>query len=290
MGVRLAARRACATKLCAVAGVVLAGLAAAGCAHQPTAQQQASVESCVRSSISALEHHVTVTSLPAACRGLTQARLNAAADAAAEVMTGTMRGKRLMRARMRELSPLLPHLVPALLAQRRQPLSTPVAGQASGPSPGLAALVAWLITVGLGFTMMARWIARGGLHRGHTGKAGSPMSMNLAHLSLAMAGLVTWILYLVTGLASLAWIACALLLPVAGLGMSLLILRLPGRSLAAAAVSAAQAVPIAAGAASAPASPDPPSARHPPALLVAAHVAFAMATILYTLLAAVGSG
>ena len=149
MGVRLAARRACATKLCAVAGVVFAGLAA-GCAHQPTAQQQASVESCVRSSISALEHHVTVTSLPAACRGLTQARLNAAADAAAEVMTGTMRGKRLMRARMRELSPLLPHLVPALQAQRRQPLSMPVAGQASGPSPGLAALVAWLITVGLG--------------------------------------------------------------------------------------------------------------------------------------------
>ena len=37
------------------------------------------------------------------------------------------------------------------------------------------------------------------------------------------------------------------------------------------------------------AAPGPPAARHPPALIVAAHGVFAVATILFALLAAVGS-
>jgi hypothetical protein len=274
----------------AVAGVVVAGLLSAGCAHEPTSPQQASVESCIQFSISALKHHVTVTSLPAVCRGLTSTQLNFAADAATDAMAGTMHGKLLARARRRELRPLLPQLASIVPAQRSQPVSTAATSQASGPPDGLAALVAWLITVGLGFLMMARWIARGGLRRASVGKAWLRPTMNLAHLGLAVAGLVTWIIYLVTGLAGLAWIACVLLLLVAGLGISLLVLRLPERSLATAAVSAAQIVPSAAGAVPAPVSLDPPSARHPPALVVAAHVTFAMATILYTLLAAIGSG
>jgi hypothetical protein len=290
MGMRLAARRNRAIKGFAVAGVVGAGLLSAGCAHEPTSPQQASVESCIQFSISALKHQVTVTSLPAVCRGLTSAQLNFAADAATDAMAGTMHGKLLARARRRELRPLLPRLASIVPAQRRQPVSTVATSQASGPPDGLAALVAWLITVGLGFLMMARWIARGELRRASAGKAWLRPTMNLAHLGLAVAGLVTWIIHLVTGLAGLAWIACVLLLPVAGLGISLVVLRLPERSLAGAAVSAAQIVPSGAGAVPAPVSLDPPSARHPPALVVAAHVIFAMATILYTLLAAIGSG
>jgi hypothetical protein len=64
----------------------------------------------------------------------------------------------------------------------------------------------------------------------------------------------------------------------------------PERSFADVTVPAAQAVPVAAGAASAPAGVHPPRARHPPALIVATHVAFATATILFTVLAAIGSG
>jgi hypothetical protein len=289
MGMRLATRRTRAATVSAVAGLMFAGLLAAGCAHQPAGPQQAAMESCVQVSSGALEHHVTLPSLPAACRGLTRARLTDAADAAAAAMAGTMHGKRLMRARLRELSPLLPHLAPSLLVQRSQPLPTP-ASPASGPPPGVAALVAWLVTVGLGFSMMAGRISRGGLRRARAARAGSRMGLNLAHLGLAVAGLATWISYLVTGLTSLAWIACVLLLPVAGLGMSLLFLRLPERSPAPAAVPAAVSVPAGVGIAAAPGSLGLPSARHPPALVVAAHVVFAMATILYTLLAAVGSG
>jgi hypothetical protein len=47
--------------------------------------------------------------------------------------------------------------------------------------------------------------------------------------------------------------------------------------------------PPGAGTAPGPVSPDPPPARHPPTLIVAAHGVFAVATILFALLAAVGS-
>jgi hypothetical protein len=128
--------------------------------------------------------------------------------------------------------------------------------------------------------------------------AAGVMLAGLLHFGLAVAGLLAWGAYLATGLTAAAWVGCVLLLPVAGLGMALVSLWLPERSLAAttvqaATVPAAQAVPAgaAAGTGTIPdaASPGPPTARHPPALIVAAHGVFAVATILFALLAAVGS-
>lgn len=291
MGVWLAARRNCVVKASAAAGVPLAGLLTAGCAHEPASPQRASVESCTRFAISALKHHVTVTSLPAACQGLTKAQVSTAAGAALDAIAGTVHGKVRMRARELKLGPLLTHLAPTVPVPRGLPsVSASAAHQASGPPLGIVALFAWLITVGLGSLMMARWIAHGGPRGGRGGKAGFPPAMNIAHFGLAVAGLVTWIIYLVTGLTGLAWIACVLLLPVAGLGMALVGLWFPERSPVAATVSPVQSAPIAADAARVQGSPDPPPAQHPPALVVAAHVAFAVATILFTLLAAVGSG
>jgi hypothetical protein len=149
--------------------------------------------------------------------------------------------------------------------------------------------------------MMARWIRRGGLRRARLSKAGLPPSLIFTHFGLAVAGLLAWGAYLVTGLAAAAWAGCVLLLPVAGLGMALLSLWLPERPLAATTVPAAQVVPAGtgaaagtdvppgAGAAAGPVGPGPPPARHPPALIVAAHGVFAVATILFALLAAVGA-
>ncbi len=114
--------------------------------------------------------------------------------------------------------------------------------------------------------------------------------MIFAHFGLAVTGLLGWIIYLVTGLTSVAWIACVLLLPVTGLGIALVIVSLPERSLAAAPISAAHAVSAGAGAAPVPLMDDPAPARHPPAMIVAAHGVFAVATILSALLATVGSG
>jgi hypothetical protein len=298
---RPAARR---SRACAAA-VMLAGLLAAGCAQRPAGPPRPSVESCAEFGISAIQHHVTVTSLPAACRGLTRAQVNLAVGQALYAMTSNVHGKAQRRARARELSPLLGQLVSTVPAQRGPPLApAPKGGQASGPALGYAALISWLITVGLGSWMMARWITRGGFRRARLSKAGLPPSLIFTHFGLAVAGLLVWGAYLATGLTAAAWAGCVLLLPVAGLGMALLSLWLPERSLAATAVPAAT-VPAAqavhagatagtgavpgANAAAGAASPGPPAARHPPALIVAAHGVFAVATILFALLAAVGS-
>jgi len=289
MSARPATRRNRAIAARAAAGAILAGLLAAGCGHGAAAPAGPSVQSCTSFGINAIEHHVTVTSLPAACRGLTRAQVNYAVGRALYAMTATVHGKARRRALTLRLSPLLAHLVSNVPASNGQaPVPAPVAGRARGPSLGLAALVSWLITVGLGAWMMARWIARDGFRRGGRGDAVLPPSVTFAHFGLAVAGLLAWIVYLAAGLAALAWVACALLLPVAGLGM-VLVLWLPERPLAADPLPAAQAVPAGAGPAPAPASPGPPPSRHPPVPIVAVHGVFAVATILFALLAAVGS-
>lgn len=292
MSVQPAAWRNAAIAAPAVAAAVLAGLLATGCAQAPAAPARPSLDSCTVFGIHALERHVTVTTLPAACRGLTPAQVNFAVGRALyAVSSSTVHGKAARRAQAAKLSPLLAHLVTTVPAQRSQPVvvAPPVARRASRFPLGLATLGAWLITVGLGSWMMARWIAHGGLRRS-LATPGSRPWLNVAHFGLAVAGLLTWIAYLATGLAGLAWTACVLLLPVAGLGMALLSLWLPER--ARAAVTAAAAQPVPAGAAASPVSAraDPPPARHQPVLTVAAHATFAVVTILLALLTAVGAG
>jgi hypothetical protein len=97
----------------------------------------------------------------------------------------------------------------------------------------LAALIAWLVAAGSGGYVLGSWIARGGtLRRRAPGTGtGSPPAMLFGHFGLALSGLVIWVAYLVTGWAALAWVAVAVLLPVAGLGMATLVTGLPGRRL-----------------------------------------------------------
>jgi len=265
---------------------MLAGLAAAGCSHQSAGPQQASVGSCIQFGISAIKHHVTVTSLPAACQGLTRAQVNFAVGSALHVMAIGPGGKVGERKRVAQFSPFLAHLAATVPAQPSPPpVAAPAAQPASRTALGLVALVTWLITVGLGTAMMVRWIARGGLRRDRAGHARFPPPMIFAHFGLAVTGLLVWIAYLVTGVTSVAWIASALLLPVTGLGMAVLLASLPERSLTVTEIPAGQAVL----AGTAPVD-DPPPTRHPPIVVVAAHGAFAMATILFAILAAIGSG
>ncbi len=97
--------------------------------------------------------------------------------------------------------------------------------------------------------------------------------LNLAHLGLAVASLLTWIAYLATGVLGLAWTACAGLALVTGLGMTLAFLPPPVRS-----------------ARDTPASGDSWRGRRTQVFAVGAHVAFATVTILFAFLAAVGIG
>jgi manganese efflux pump family protein len=272
-----------------VTGVVLAG-AVAGCSSPPAATGDAAA-SCYQFAASAIQHHVTVTGVPPACRGLSQVEVNVAVSRALRAAASGVRGK----VRQRQVIARDSRYVAGLI--RVIPASSPPAVAASAPPPGqpavvapssrppsraalgLAALIAWLVTVGLGLSMMARWITRtrrAGRERGPAPRPqprpGRGPVLNFAHLGLALTGLLIWISYLITGVTGLAWAACGLLLAVASLGMALVFLAL--------AVSDAATR----------SGDDPPPAGRPPLPLIAAHITLACVTILLATLAAIGSG
>jgi hypothetical protein len=285
VSVRIPRPRRQATTAIVIAGVALAWLAVAGCSHQ-SATSRASVQSCIQFGTDAVRHRVTVTVLPPACQGLTRAQVNFAVARALHSAAAGTRGKARQRARIAEASRFLQHLVTALPEQRQVPQApTPAARPASRTALGLIALCTWLITVGLGLRMMARWIA-GGRRRDPAGRSRRPPAFNLAHLTLATTGLLTWIAYLITNVTGVAWAACALLLPVVGLGMTLVFLS--ASATPAESVTAAQSAP--AGTPDGPARGDQRRARRPPVLTVGAHIAFATATVLFAFLTATGAG
>lgn len=253
------ARRPRVAAALAMAGLVLAMFGAAGCSGQPDSPQP-SVESCAQFAIAAIRNHVTVTALPAACRGLTPAQIDSAAGTALRSADAGVRNKALKRKRIVAASHYLEHMFVAVPAQRGEPqAASPAAGWVSRTAWGVAALCAWLVTVALGLGMMVRWVLRSRARGAPGSRFRRPPVLNLAHLGLAGAGLPIWITYLATGLTGLAWTATALLTLVIGLGMSLVFL-LPSQS------------------------------RHPSVVVTGAHIAFATATFLFVFLAAIGTG
>jgi manganese efflux pump family protein len=251
-----------------VAGAVLAG-AVAGCSGQP-AVTGGSTNSCYLFALSAIQRRVTVTSVPAACQGLSQDEVNVAVDRALHAAVATVRGKDAQRELIGRDSPYVAVLIRAVPASSPPAVTSAPSRPPSQAALSLAALIAWLVTVGLGVSMMARWITR--IRRYGAQPRGRGPVLNFTHFGLALTGLLTWISYLATGLSGLAWAACGLLLAVASLGVALVFL--------------------AAGATAAETRPEdnqPPSGR-PPVAVIAAHIAAACVTILLATLAAIGPG
>lgn len=83
----------------------------------------------------------------------------------------------------------------------------------------VAALITWIVTAAGGFILLARWVSGGG-HRPGSATRLVP-GLVFGHFGLAAVGLVVWIIYLVASTAALAWLAFALLLPVALLGFTM---------------------------------------------------------------------
>jgi len=251
-----------------VTGAVLAG--AAGCFSQPAATH-GSVTSCYQFAARAIQHHVTVTARAAACQGLSQEQVNVAVSGALRAAAAGVRGKAPQRQVIARDSTYVAALIHAV------PAPSPPAVTSSQPRPpghavlSLAALIAWLVTVGLGLSMMARWFIRTRRHRKPPRRERGPV-LNFTHFWLALTGLLAWISYLATGVTGLAWAACGLLLAVASLGVTLVFL------------------PPATTTATTRLGNDPPPAGHPPVPLIAAHITAACVTILLVTLAAIGSG
>jgi hypothetical protein len=264
-----------ATKL-VITGVVLAWTAA-GCSS-PSAVTGGSGTSCYQFAARAIQRHVTVTAVPAACRGLSQVELNVAVSRALHAAAAGVRGKVRQRQVIARDSPYVAGLIRAIPASGPPAASVPPSGSPGGPAVeasrppsreafSLAALAAWLVTAGLGGSMMARWFFRAR----RPGSRPRPV-LNFAHFGLALTGLLVWISYLATGVAALAWAGCGLLLAVASLGMTLVFLG---------PASAATAHPPGDG---------PAPVGHPPVFIIAAHVTAACITILLATLAAIGAG
>jgi hypothetical protein len=94
-------------------------------------------------------------------------------------------------------------------------------------SMGLAALIAWLLTAGIGGYMLRTWVARGGLRRQRATGEGVPPPVVFGHASAALAGLTVWISYLVSGWRPLAWIGVALVCTAICLGICTVTLWTP---------------------------------------------------------------
>jgi len=266
-----------ATKMLAT-GVVLAG--AAGCSSSPAVTRN-SVTSCYQVAAAAIQRHVTLTAMPAACQGLSQVEVNQAVSRALRAATAGVRGKVRQRELIARDSRYVADLTRAVPASSPPAVTTQPSRLPSHAALSLAALIAWLVTVGLGVSMMARWITRIRRPGPRSRRERGPV-LNFTHFGLALTGLLAWISYLATGLAGLAWAGCGLLLAAASLGMTLVFL--------APAATAGATGPADGPPADGPPADDPPRAGRPPIAVIAAHITAACITILLATLAAIGSG
>ena len=158
------------------------------------------------------------------------------------------------------------------------PASPPPVSAAASPGAGsrgvsrlaadLGALLAWLATAASGGWILVRWLLAGGSLRRKSATA-APPAVTLAHAGGATLGLVLWAVFTATRWAPFAWIALGLLAPVAGLGMSVLLLGLPRQARA----------PLGGG-----------RAAGFPVLAVAVHGLFVLLVLLLVLLATVTAG
>jgi len=136
----------------------------------------------------------------------------------------------------------------------------------------IAALIVWVITALGGFVLLGTWIQRGGLRQQRFGTSRLPAPIVFGHFLLAAAGLVVWIVYVVTNADALAWIAVVLLVLIALLGFAMF----------------ARWIPVQRGAAIA--GSEVPAEKHLPVPVVAAHGLVAVATVVLVLLTALGVG
>jgi len=150
------------------------------------------------------------------------------------------------------------------------------------------ALITWVLTAGGGFVMLGIWLQRGGIAQAREGGNRIRPPLIFSHFGLAATGLVLWIVYLATDSNALAWIAFAVLVPVALLGLTMFAIWYQRRRAPAAALAGAGG----AGAAVTPGGTEGrmPAEQHFPVSIVALHGLLAVTTVVLVFLTAVGVG
>ncbi len=279
-----------------IRGLAQAGLLAAvlaGCAVGAPASYQPTADTCYSFGVQALERHVTVTTMPRACAGLSHAQVNLAVARAIREVAGS-HPKAIARSLQYQESGYLAYLIRAVPPARPVSLAIGPARRSTGWPASLAALAAWIVTAAAGSYLLAGWFADGVLRRRRGRATDPPPAIIVSHFAVAVAGLGIWIAFVATGVSVLAWSAVALILLAAGLGMATLVTALPEPaaspgppSLSPPSLSPPSRCPPAAGAIAEMAAP---ARRRTPVIVIAVHGVLATVTILLVLLAAIGAG
>ena len=143
------------------------------------------------------------------------------------------------------------------------------------------ALLIWFITALWGLYMLAVWLIENDATRQETAASRLPLPVILSHVTLAVSGLVVWVLYLLIDREALAWAAVGILLGIATLGFTMFARWIP-----------VYRTPVAA---SGPqdgmlAVQEIPAEGNFPLVIVLAHGTFAVSTLTLVVLTALGVG
>jgi hypothetical protein len=156
----------------------------------------------------------------------------------------------------------------------------------------IAALITWIVTAGFGFFMLIRWATRGGVKKVDGAGTHLPPVRVFTHFGLAAAGLIIWIIYVVTDSTILAWIAVVDLVIIATIGV-VMVRQWAKDGRAAMAAAAAGAGDANAGTVEArrvDAGTVDLAEQHIPRPPVVLHGIFAVSTLILVLLTALGLG
>jgi hypothetical protein len=216
----------------------------------------------LRFGVRAIEQHVTVRSVPAACAGLSPLQLNEIVSRAIRVAAGPHPKaieRRIAAADARYLAGLVHGVAPP----RASAANPPPVPQPSGGDLRFIALGCWAATAAAG----------GYLFAAHRGRGRTP-AVAIGHGAVALSGLAVWAAFALAHGQALAWTAAALIIGAAGLGIAVLVMSIPD--------------PPAPG----PGGPVPSGAGPAPrrVFAIVCHVALAVGTMLLVLLAATGIG
>jgi hypothetical protein len=262
-----------------VSCALLAAMLAGGCSAGPVTSYRPAEQACYDLAVHALRRHLILAARPQACAGLSPAQVNMAVARAISESTKPWPkavARHLAYQDRAYLARLVSTVPPPAPAPQAAPPTAPQAAAPARPSPDLAldlaALGAWVLTAAAGVYLLAgwlvTWLARLVLRPRRRRAADTATAFTVSHFGLALAGLGTWIGFVATGAAVLAWVALGMVVLVAGLGMGVLAAALPAPARAGAAASRVRL----------------------PVTVVAAHGMFATLTILLVLLAAIGAG
>jgi|SRR5215471_11515666 len=143
------------------------------------------------------------------------------------------------------------------------------------------ALLVWFITALWGLYMLAVWLIENDATRQDRAASRLPLPVILSHVTLALTGLVVWVLYLLMDRPALAWASVGILVAIASLGFTMFARWIPVyRTPLAVAGPQEQLLPI----------KEIPAEGNFPLVIVVAHGTFAVSTLVLVVLTALGFG